>query len=72
MVNSDLLIGKQVGNYHLLAKINSGSFSSVYQGKQIIFEDELAMTIKLFRVVLHFQQQYLEFIKEAQYIVLLI
>jgi serine/threonine protein kinase len=63
---SDSQIGKQVGNYRLLAKINSGSFSSVYQGKHIIFEDEPAVAIKLLRAVLHSQQERLEFIKEAQ------
>ncbi len=66
MVSSDSLIGKQVGNYRLLAKINSGSFGSVYQGKHIIFEDEPVVAIKLLHAVLHSQQERLEFIKEAQ------
>ncbi len=66
MANSDPLIGKQVGNYHILAEINSGSFGSVYRGKHIIFEDDPVVAIKLLHASLHTQQERTEFIKEAQ------
>ena len=66
MANSDPLIGKRVGNYHILAAINSGSFGSVYQGKHIIFEDDPVVAIKLLHASLHTQQERTEFIKEAQ------
>jgi hypothetical protein len=42
----DPLIGKQIGNYLILAKINAGSFGSVYQGKHIIFDDDPMVAIK--------------------------
>ena len=66
MANSDPLIGKQVGNYHILAEINSGSFGSVYRGKHIIFEDDPVVAIKLLHASLYTQQERTEFIKEAQ------
>src|ERR1700730_9195304 len=66
MTANNSLIGKQVGNYRLLAEINSGSFGSVYQGKHIIFEDDPVVAIKLLHKALHSQQEHTEFIKEAQ------
>src|SRR5712691_5126163 len=66
MENGDPLIGKQIGNYRILAKINSGSFGSVYQGKHIIFEDDPLVAIKLIHTALRSQQEHTEFIKEAQ------
>src|SRR5260370_5283762 len=66
MANSDPWIGKQVGNYHILAEIKSGSFGSVYRGKNIIFEDDPVVAIKLLHASLHTQQERTEFIKEAQ------
>ena len=66
MANSDPLIGKQVGNYHILAAINGGSFGSVYQGKHLIFEADPVVAIKLLHASLNTPQERTEFIKEAQ------
>jgi serine/threonine protein kinase len=66
MVINDALIGRQIGNYRLLVKIGGGSFSSVYQGKHVIFEDEPVAAIKILHTALQSQQEHLEFIKEAQ------
>jgi tetratricopeptide (TPR) repeat protein len=66
MAANNPLIGKQIGNYRILAEINSGSFGSVYQGKHIIFEDDPMVAIKLLHTALRSQQEHAEFIKEAQ------
>jgi len=66
MVANNPLIGKQVGNYRILAEIKSGSFGSVYQGKHIIFEDDPVVAIKLLHSFLRSPQEHTEFIKEAQ------
>src|SRR5437588_8450217 len=66
MANENPLIGKQIGNYHILAEINSGSFGSVYQGRHVVFEDDPVVAIKLLHSTLRSQQEQTEFIKEAQ------
>src|SRR5947209_10563813 len=66
MANENPLIGKQIGNYHILAEINSGSFGSVYQGRHVVFEDDPVVAIKLLHSTLRSQQERTEFIKEAQ------
>src|ERR1700730_18370456 len=66
MAANNPLIGKQVGNYRILAEINSGSFGSVYQGKHIIFEDDPMVAVKLLHTTLRSPQEHAEFIKEAQ------
>jgi serine/threonine protein kinase/uncharacterized membrane protein len=66
MATNNPLIGKQVGNYRILAEINSGSFGSVYQGKHVIFDDDPMVAIKLLHTALHSPQEHAEFIKEAQ------
>jgi serine/threonine protein kinase len=66
MAANNPLIGKQIGNYRLLAEINSGSFGSVYQGKHTIFEDDPMVAIKLLHTALRSTQEHTEFIKEAQ------
>src|ERR1700730_17614127 len=66
MASENPLIGKQVGNYQILAEINSGSFGSVYQGRHVVFEDDPIVAIKLLHSTLHSQQERTEFIKEAQ------
>src|SRR5712691_10539678 len=66
MASDKPMIGKQVGNYRILAEISSGSFGSVYQGKHIIFEDDPMVAIKLLHTALRSQQEHSEFIKEAQ------
>jgi ATP-dependent Clp endopeptidase proteolytic subunit ClpP len=62
----DPLIGKQVGNYHILTKINAGSYGSVYQGKHIIFDDDPIVAIKVLHANLYTQQEQAEFIQEAR------
>src|ERR1700730_3891435 len=66
MAANNPLIGKQIGNYRILAEINSGSFGSVYQGKHVIFEDDPIVAIKLLHTALRSQQEQTEFIREAK------
>src|ERR1700719_3337659 len=66
MAANNPLIGKQIGNYRILAEINSGSFGSVYQGKHVIFEDDPIVAIKLLHTALNSPHEHTEFIKEAQ------
>lgn len=66
MAANNPLIGKQIGNYRILAEINSGSFGSVYQGKHVIFEDDPVVAIKLLHTPLHSSDEHTEFINEAQ------
>lgn len=46
-MNSTNYIGKQIGNYQLIAEIASGAFGSVFQGKHIIFVDRPPVAVKL-------------------------
>ncbi len=66
MATNNPMIGKQVGNYRILAEINSGTFGTVYQGKHIIFDDDPVVAIKLLHAALRSPQEHAEFIKEAQ------
>jgi serine/threonine protein kinase len=59
-------IGKQIGNYIVIAEIKGGSFGSVYQGKHIIFKNEPIVAIKLLHTHLNSTQQHDQFIQEAQ------
>jgi serine/threonine protein kinase len=58
-------IGRQVGNYRLIAVINSGTFGTVYQAKHIIFEDEPIVAIKLLRTPLRSPKERDDFYREA-------
>lgn len=66
MASNDPLLGRQIGNYRLIALINSGSFGKVYQGQHIIFKDEPVVAIKLLHASLHSQKEQEEFINEAR------
>src|SRR6266700_5893856 len=66
MTNRSSYIGKQVGNYRIIAEIKSGSYGNVYQGKHIIFVDEPAVAIKLLHVHLSLPMEREQFIQEAR------
>src|SRR6266566_4051329 len=66
MADEGSLIDKQLGNYRLIAEINSGSYGNVYQGKHIIFEDDPIVAIKVLHTHLNTQEEHSKFIQEAQ------
>lgn len=66
MAGDSSYIGKHIGNYRIIAEINSGSCGSIYQGKHIIFEDEPIVAIKLLHAHLRSPQEREQFIQEAR------
>ncbi|SRR6266567_2447403 len=66
MTDDNSFIGKQIGNYHILAELNSGSFGTVYKGKHIIFEDDPIVAIKLLHAHLRSAQERNQFFQEAR------
>ncbi len=66
MADENTFIGKQLGNYRLVAELNSGSYGSVYQGKHLIFEDDPVVAIKVLHAHLGSSQERTQFIQEAQ------
>src|SRR6266849_3309474 len=66
MADENTFIGKQLGNYRLVAELNSGSYGSVYQGKHLIFEDDPLVAIKVLHAHLSSPQEREQFIREAQ------
>ncbi len=66
-MNSTGYIGKQIGNYQLIAEIASGAFGSVFQGKHIIFADRPPVAVKLLHAsYIGSAQERERFIHEAQ------
>ncbi len=65
-MDNDSYLGKQIGNYLIIAGLKSGSFGSVYQGKHIIFTNEPIIAIKLLHAHLNSPQERDQFIQEAQ------
>ncbi len=59
-------IGRQVGNYQLIAKINSGAYGSVYQGRHYIFEGGPMVALKLLYADINSPEQQKEFVQEAR------
>src|SRR5438270_261186 len=66
MTDDNSFVGIQIGNYHILAELNSGSYGTVYQGKHIIFEDDPIVAIKLLHAHLRSTQERDQFFQEAQ------
>lgn len=67
MTNSNSYIGKQVGNYTIVAEVASGAFGSVYQGRHIIFTDRPVVAIKLLHAAyLGSSQESESFVQEAR------
>src|SRR2546426_79734 len=66
MADESSLIGKQLGSYHIVAEINSGSYGSVYTGKHLIFEDDPMVAIKVLHTHLGSPKEREQFIREAQ------
>ncbi len=59
-------IGQQIGNYQLIAKIGSGAYSSVYQGRHYIFEGGPVVALKLLYADINSPEQQREFVQEAR------
>lgn len=59
-------IGRQLGSYRLVAKIDSGFYGSVYKGQHLIFEDEPIVAIKVLYAQLASSEESDQFIREAR------
>ncbi len=59
-------IGQKIGNYQLIAKIGSGAYSSVYQGRHYIFEGGPVVALKLLYADINSPEQQKEFVQEAR------
>src|SRR6266699_4412979 len=66
MATSDPFLGRQIGNYRLIALINSGNFGSVYQGRHIIFTEKPVVAVKILHAPLRTEQDHADFVNEAQ------
>ncbi len=66
MADESNLNGRQIGNYRIVAEINSGSYGSVYTGKHLIFEDDPIVAIKVLHAHLGSPLEREQFIREAQ------
>ena len=60
-------IGKQIGNYHLVAAINSGAFGSVYRASHAYLA-ERTVAVKLLHAYLGSDKQREQFLQEAQFL----
>src|SRR5260370_25731894 len=67
MTDENSLIGKQIGNYHVVAEINSGAFGSVYQAQHIILRERI-VAIKLLYAYLGSPKEREQFLQEAQFL----
>lgn len=65
MIEEDL-IGKRIGNYHLVKEIDRGSFGVVYRAQHSIFKDEPLVALKLIYNVFRSDEEHKRFIQEAQ------
>ncbi|HEY0752363.1 MAG TPA: protein kinase [Ktedonobacteraceae bacterium] len=59
------MLGKEIGNYRIIAEINSGAFGSVYKAEHIHLKERVA-AIKLLHTYLGSQQEQEQFAQEAQ------
>src|SRR5947209_7797779 len=66
MTDTNSFIGNQIGNYRIIAELNSGSYGIVYLGKHIIFDDDPIVAIKLIHAHLRSPQEHDQFIQEAR------
>jgi serine/threonine protein kinase len=66
MADNDSFIGKYMGNYRLVTRLDSGSYGSVYTGKHRIFTDDPAVAIKILHAHLSSSYEHDKFILEAQ------
>ncbi len=67
MTDENSLIGKQIGNYRVVAEINSGAFGSVYQAQHIILRERI-VAIKLLHAYLSSPKEREQFLQEAQFL----
>src|SRR6266852_6614100 len=67
MTDENSLIGKQIGNYRVVAEINSGAFGSVYQAQHIILRERI-VAIKLLHAYLGSPKEREQFLQEAQFL----
>src|SRR5581483_7537262 len=65
MADEDSSIGKQIGNYRIVAELGSGGFADVYQGQHIIFTNDPPVALKLLYARLKTKERE-QFIQEAQ------
>jgi tetratricopeptide (TPR) repeat protein len=64
--NRDYLVGQQIGNYHLEAFIDSGSYGSVYQARHHIFSDDPPVALKSMHAYLDAVEDQEAFFQEAR------
>ncbi len=67
MTDENNLIGKQIGNYRVVAEINSGAFGRVYQAQHIILRERI-VAIKLLHAYLGSPKEREQFLQEAQFL----
>jgi len=65
MEEENSYVGKQIGNYRIVAELGSGGFADVYQGQHLIFVGEPPVAIKLLYARLKTKERE-HFIQEAQ------
>lgn len=66
-MDTNSFIGKQIGNYRVIAELNSGAFGNVYRAQHLILT-ERTVAIKLLHAYLHSPKEREQFIQEAQFL----
>jgi len=67
MMDEDHLIGKQIGNYQIVAMLNSGAFGSVFQAQHTILSERI-VAIKLLHAYLGSAREREQFLQEARFL----
>jgi len=60
-------IGKQIGNYHIVAEIAAGSFGSVYKAQHHILSERF-VAVKVLHAYIGSTKEREQFIQEAQFL----
>src|SRR5262249_35241059 len=66
MPHDRAFIGRQIGNYTLIAEVQSGSFGSVFRAQHAIFDDDPPVALKLLHMHLTSPQERESFLLEAK------
>ena len=64
MVSKALLIGQQIGNYHITASIAAGGFGTVYQAKHQYLQERV-VAVKVLYMHLSMPEEQEKFLLEA-------
>lgn len=65
LIDDDMLLGQQIGNYRLTDIVAHGTYGSVYRGEHWLFKDERSVALKLLHMHLDNPEKQQQFAHEA-------